>query len=117
MERVTIIVNESPGSVKAWNAIRLAAALRGEGLDVYVFLMHDGTYAAVKGQEPVEGLRELNLADKLGELLELGAQVACCSLCANARGLKQEHLIEGVFIASMVDLAKSIKQSRHVITF
>lgn len=117
MERVTLIVNEGPGSLKAWNAARLAAALVGEGMEVYVFLMHDGTYAALKGQEPVDGLREMNLAGKLQELRDLGVQVACCSLCANARGLKQEHLIEGVFIASLVDLAKSIKQSRHVITF
>lgn len=116
MERVTLIVNHGPGDVSSYNAMRLAAALTAEDFDVYVFLFQDGTYAAKKGQSPVAGLAELNLEQKLTELLELGVQVACCGTCADARGLTADDLIEGVHIGSLMDLSRSIKQSKHVIT-
>lgn len=117
MERVTLIIQEGPGNMKAWNGLRLAAGLIGEGMDVYMFLLQDGTYAALKGQKPVDGLKEFDLAGKITELIGFGVQVQCCSLCAEARGISADDLVEGVSMASMIDLARSIKESKHVISF
>lgn len=116
MERVTLIVNHGPGDVSSYNALRLAAALTAEDFDVYLFLFQDGVYAAKKGQAPVTGLSELNLETKLNELMDLGVEVACCETCTDARGLAASDLIDGVRIGSLMDLTRSIKQSKHVIT-
>lgn len=116
MDRVTIIVNEGPGSLKCFNAVRLAAALVGEKMSVYMFLLHDGTYAALKDQNPIPGLGEMNMEKRLKELLEFGVTIECCSVCADARGILPEKIIDGIPIGSMVDLAKSIAQSKHVIS-
>ncbi len=117
MDNVTIIINEGPGSLKAWNALRLAAALIGEKISVLLFLLDDGTYIAKGDQKPVTGLAELDLAKKLKELMEMGARVQACGVCTNARGLKGEELVPGVPVVSMVDLAKAVKESRQVLVF
>ena len=117
MEKVTIVINEGPGSLKSWNALRLAAALLGEKLKVYIFLLDDGTFIAKGGQKPVAGLSELNLAKKLEELIGMGAEVQACGVCATARGLEDKELVTGIPIVSMVDLARAIKNSTRVIVF
>ena len=117
MEKATLIVNEGPGSLKAWNALRLAAALVGEKFQVTIFLMDDGTYVAKVGQNPVPGLSELNLAKKLEELISMGVKVLACGVCINARGMEEKELLAGVPVVSMVDLAKSIKESSRVLVF
>src|SRR5690625_1829980 len=101
--------------MRSWNAMRLAAALMSEGMDVYVFLLDDGVYCALADQQPADGLRELNLAAKITELLEFGVTVQCCSLCAEARGVHEDRLVQGVDMAGMMDLARSIKESTHVL--
>lgn len=116
MERITLVVNEGPGSVRAWNAMRLAAGLMAEKFEIFMFLLHDGTYCAKRGQNPIPGLAELNMEKKIRELMDYGVKVMCCSVCADARGITSNDVIEGVPIASIVDLAKSIAVSKHVIT-
>lgn len=116
MERVTLIITEGPGSMRAWNALRLAAALVAQDMEVRIFLLDDGPYCAVRGQRPADGLREFNLAAKIEELLGFGIKVQCCSLCTEARGINESMLVDGVEIASTVDLARSIKESKHVIS-
>ena len=117
MDKITIVINEGPGSLKAWNALRLAGALVGEGVSVHLFLLDDGVYIAKVDQKPVSGLSELNLAGRLEELMGLGVTVQACGVCANARGLKAEEYIPGIPIVSIVDLARSIKESRQVLVF
>lgn len=115
-DRVTMIVRDAPSSMRAWNAFRLAAALMSEDLDVRVFLLDDGVYCALKGQQPPEALRELNAATKIEELIGFGVKVQCCSLCCETRGVSEDRVVDGVEIASTIDLARSIKESKHVLT-
>ena len=117
MEKVTLIINEGPTSLKAWNALRLAAGLLGEKMQVTIFLLDDGTYVAKSGQSPVPGLSELNLAKKLEELVSMGVKVLACGVCTSARGLEEKELVAGIPVVSMVDLAKSIKESSRVLVF
>jgi tRNA 2-thiouridine synthesizing protein D len=117
MEKVTMIITEGPGSLKAWNGLRAAAAFIGVDLGVMVFLMDDGVYNAKKGQEPVDGLRELDMAKKLKELQDIGVEVIVCGTCQKARGLQAEEFIDGVRLGSMMDMAKSVKESKTVLAF
>ncbi|MBI5184844.1 MAG: DsrE family protein [Nitrospinae bacterium] len=117
MEKITMVITEGPGSLKAWNGLRAAAAFRGVDLAVTVFLMDDGVYNAKKGQEPVDGLRELDMAKKLKELQGIGVDVIVCGTCQKARGLQAEEFVDGVKLGSMMDMAKSVKESKTAMTF
>lgn len=115
-DRVTMIVRDAPSSMRAWNALRLAAALMSEDMDVRVFLIDDGVYCAVKEQQTPDGLRELNAGAKIEELIGFGVKVQCCSLCCETRGVAEDRMVAGVDIASTIDLARSIKESKHVLS-
>ena len=117
MEKVTIILNEGPSSMRSWNGLRVAAGFVGVDMEVEVFLFDAGVYAAIKGQKPPEGLRELNLANKLADLMELGAKIKACGACVEAGGLKKEELVDGVTVCTLMDLCKSVKASKNVLVF
>lgn len=117
MEKVTIILNEGPSSMRSWNGLRVAAGFVGVDMEVDVFLFDAGVYTAIKGQKPPEGLRELNLANKLTELMELDIKVNACGTCVEAGGLKKEELVDGVTVCTMMDLCKSVKTSKNVLVF
>lgn len=117
MEKITLIITEGPGSLKAWNATRAAAAFKGVDMTVVIFLMDDGVYNAKEKQEPVDGLREMNTAKKLQELIGLGIEIIICGTCQKARGLQESEFIKGVKLGSMMDMAKSVKESKASLTF
>lgn len=95
MGSITIIINDAPyGNEKPWNALRLAKALVAIKQKVTIFLMGDAVILAKKGQQTPTGY--YNLAQMLGELIVLGAEVRACGNCINSRGLKEEDLVEGV---------------------
>lgn len=116
MEAITIIINDAPyGIEKPWNAIRLAKALVSIKQSVKIFLMGDAVVLAKKGQQTPTGY--YNLAQMLGELIVLGAEVRVCGTCINSRGLKEEELVDGVMVGKMLDLARWVSESVKVITF
>jgi len=51
------------------------------------------------------------------EILEIGARIRLCTQCAQTRGITESMIVEGVDWASMVDLAKSIKECQKVVCF
>lgn len=117
-ETVTIIVNGAPyGEEKVWNALRLALASISDAikLRVNVFLLGDAVYAAKRGQSPPYGY--YNLEKMLGDLVENGAKILACGTCIKARGIKQEDLVEGVLVGSMMNLARWVKESQKVLAF
>ncbi len=117
MEKVTIILNEGPGTMRSWNGLRVAVGCVGVDMEVEVFLFDAAVYAAKKGQKPPEGLSELNLANKLTELMELGVKVNACGTCVEAGGIKKDEIVDGVTVCTFVDLSKSIKVSKNVLVF
>jgi sulfur relay (sulfurtransferase) DsrF/TusC family protein len=56
MEKVTIILNEGPSSMRTWNGLRVAEGSAGADMDVEVFLLDASVYAAKKGQNPPKEL-------------------------------------------------------------
>jgi len=118
LEILTIIINAAPyGDEKVWNALRLAltsvsAAIE---LNVNIFLLGDAVQATRKGQNPPAGY--YNLEKMLKDLVEKGAKILACGTCIKARGLRQEDLVEGIGVGSMMDLAHWVKESQKVLSF
>ena len=117
MQTVVVLVNEPPSSMRAWNGLRLVAALIGADTRPELFLLNDGVFCAIRGQETPDELAGQNTSRKITELMELGAAVKLCTQCAKTRGLTPEGLIDGIEWVSMVDLAKAIRDSDKVVSF
>jgi sulfur relay (sulfurtransferase) complex TusBCD TusD component (DsrE family) len=117
MERAVVIINEPPSSMRAWNGFRLSGALIAADMKVEVFLLNDGVFCAHKGQAPPDEISGQNTGVKITELLGLGARIRLCTQCAQTRGTSEEMVVEGVEWVSMVDLAKSIRESNKVVSF
>ncbi len=117
MDKAVIIINEPPSSMRAWNGFRLAAALVGAEMKPEVFLINDGVFCAIKGQNTPPELAGQNTSHKIEELMGIGATIRVCTQCAQTRGLTEEDIAEGVDWVSMVDLAKSIRDCAKVISF
>jgi uncharacterized protein involved in oxidation of intracellular sulfur len=115
---LTIIFNDSPyGIEKPWNALRLASTSVSDeiGMDVNIFLMGDSVVSAKKGQKTPEGY--YNMEKMLKSLIGRGIEVRVCGACINARGLKEDELVDGVLRGSMKILANWIKKSDKVVSF
>jgi sulfur relay (sulfurtransferase) complex TusBCD TusD component (DsrE family) len=117
MERAVIIINEAPSSMRAWNGFRLSGALIGADMSVEIFLLNDGVFCAHKGQMPPEEISGQNTGGKIKELLGIGVRIRLCTQCAQTRGITEDMVVEGIEWASMVDLAKSIRECQKVISF
>lgn len=117
MERAVVIINEAPSNMRAWNGFRLSAALIGADIGVEVFLINDGVFCALKGQTPPEEISGQNTGAKIRELIQIGAKIKLCTQCAQTRGISENMVVENVEWASMVELAKAIKESDKVISF
>ncbi len=117
MEKITIVINESPGTMRAWNGLRLAGGMLGADVQVTVFLLDNGVYIAKKNQELPDSLSEFNLAGRAAELINMGVTFYVCGTCAKSKGLTGDEVIDGVEFSNMVNLCKSIKASKHVLTF
>jgi tRNA 2-thiouridine synthesizing protein D len=53
----------------------------------------------------------------LDDLVKGGVEVKACGVCAQARGLAQEELIDGIKLATIHDLVEWTTASDKVITF
>lgn len=116
MSKTLFILNEAPyGSERAYNALRLAAALAGkEGQSVRLFLLADGVTCAKTGQKVPEGYYNVQLM--LGKVLRMG-EVALCGTCMDARGLRDDELIEGAQRGTLAQLADWTVEADKVLVF
>ena len=113
---MTLIINDAPyGIEKPWNALRLARALVATKQKINIFLLGDAVAIAKKGQQTPPGY--YNLAQMLGELVGLEANVRACGTCLNARGIKEDELVEGVAVGKMLDLAHWTVEGTKILTF
>lgn len=116
--KILILINDAPyGTEKAYNAMRLANQLGKdhEAVEVRIFLMADATNCAIANQNTPNGYYNIERMIKLA--LTKGAKVKICGSCADARGLKNATLIEGVEISTMAELTNWVVDSDKVLTF
>lgn len=110
------IVNDAPyGNERAYNALRLAGALASrEGQAVRLFLMADAVTCAKSGQKVPEGYYNVQLM--LGKVIRK-VEVSLCGTCMDARGLRDEELIEGARRGGLAQLADWTAEADKVLVF
>lgn len=110
------IINDSPyGSARAYHALRLAVNLaKRPDCHVRVFLVGDGTMCALAGQQPAEGM--YNMEHMISAIVHHG-EVATSGMGAETRGLKPKAMIDGVKAAPMDTLAEWTVTAEHVLVF
>ena len=116
MASTPFILNEAPyGSERAYNALRLAAAVAGkDGQQVRLFLLADAVACAKSGQKVPEGYYNVQLM--LGKVLRMG-EVALCGTCMDARGLREDEIIEGARRSTLAQLADWTVEADKVLVF
>ncbi|MFQ5795213.1 MAG: DsrE/DsrF/TusD sulfur relay family protein [Candidatus Bipolaricaulia bacterium] len=116
--KVLLIINDAPyGSEKAYNALRLVRTLQKEHADVEVrlFLLADAVACALPNQSTPQGF--YNLEWMLKTVINQGGRIKACVTCADARGITELGLIDGVEISMLSQLAQWVVESDKVITF
>jgi len=116
MATTLFILNQAPyGDERAYNALRLAAAIAGkEGQQVQLFLMADAVACAKHGQKVPEGYYNVQLM--LGKVLRKG-EVGLCGTCIDARGLRDEEMIDGARRGTLAQLADWTAEADKVLVF
>ena len=116
MTSTLFILNDAPyGNERAYNALRLAAALAArDGQQVRLFLMADAVACAKSGQKLPEGYSNLQLM--LGKVIRKG-EVGLCGTCMDARGLRDDEVIEGARRSTLAQLAEWTAESDKVLVF
>ncbi len=114
--KMLLILNDPPyGTERSYNGLRLAnSLLRHEGVEVTVFMMADAVLCAKAGQKTPDGY--YNLERMLKPLVRQG-QVLLCSTCMDARGLRDEELLEGCRRSSLAELTALTVAAEKVLVF
>ncbi|MCC7182264.1 MAG: DsrE family protein [Rhodocyclaceae bacterium] len=110
------ILNDAPyGNERGYNALRLASALAAkEGQPIRMFLMADAVGCAKSGQKVPEGY--YNVQIMLSKVVRKG-EVALCGTCMDARGLRDDELIEGAKRSTLAQLADWTAEADKVLVF
>ena len=116
MTSTLFILDAAPyGNQRAYNGLRLAGALAAkEDQSVRLFLMADAVGCAKSGQKVPEGY--YNVQIMLGKVLRKG-QVGLCGTCMDARGLRDEEVIEGARRGTLAQLADWTVEADKVLVF
>jgi len=116
MPSTLFILNDAPyGSERAYNALRLAAAIAGkDDQQVRMFLMGDSVGCAKSGQKVPEGY--YNVQVMLGKIVRKG-EVLLCGTCMDARGMQAEEVMEGALRGTMAQLTDWTIGSDKVLVF
>jgi len=114
---VTLFVLNGPpyGSERAYNALRPASTLAArEGQCGRLFLLGDAVACAKGGQKVPEGY--YNVQIMLGKVLRKGA-VGVCGTCMDARGLRDDELIESARRSTLAQLTDWTMEADKTLVF
>jgi uncharacterized protein involved in oxidation of intracellular sulfur len=102
--KTLVILNDGPyGTERAYNGLRLAAALSKQSdNEARVFLLGDAVACAKVGQNVPEGFYNIQLM--LGRVLRNNGQVGVCGTCMDARGITNMELSAGTERAQWTSL-------------
>jgi len=85
-----------------------------KGHEVMIYLNEDGTIAL---NSNIKSPGERNIANRLEELVETGAQITGCGLCGKFRGVDNKSLVEGTKFSGMAVLSSMIENCDKIIIF
>ena len=113
--KILLILNDPPyGTERSFNGLRLAKALNNADAEITVFLLADAVVCASKGQKVPSGYYNMELM--LKSVMRTG-KVLMCGTCMDARGLMDEHAIEGAQRSTMAELAAETLAADKVLVF
>jgi uncharacterized protein involved in oxidation of intracellular sulfur len=117
MEEYLIIINDPPyGTERAFNALRLANAIRKrESVTIKVFLMADAVSCAKSAQKTPDGY--YNLERMLRSLVSKEVPIGACGTCMDARGLAESDLMQGVHKSTLEELTTWTIEADKVLIF
>jgi uncharacterized protein involved in oxidation of intracellular sulfur len=116
MTSTLFVLNDAPyGNERAYNGLRLAGALAAkDDQSVRLFLMADAVGCAKSGQKVPEGY--YNVQIMLGKVARKG-EVGLCGTCMDARGLRDEEMIDGTRRGTLAQLADWTAEADKVLVF
>jgi uncharacterized protein involved in oxidation of intracellular sulfur len=116
MTSTLFVLNDAPyGNERAYNGLRLAGALAAkDDQSVRLFLMADAVGCAKSGQKVPEGYYNVQLM--LGKVARKG-EVGLCGTCMDARGLRDEEMIDGARRGTLAQLADWTAEADKVLVF
>ena len=116
MTSTLFVLNDAPyGNAHAYNGLRLAGALAAkEDQTVRLFLMADAVGCAKSGQKVPEGY--YNVQVMLGKVARKG-EIGLCGTCMDARGLRDEEMIDGARRGTLAQLADWTAEADKVLVF
>jgi len=122
MASITVVVADAPyGKERFYSALRFLLVALHEGHKANLFLMEDAVFAAKKGQAPPEmpvgNAGMPNCEEHLKAAIIEGLQVAACRACCSERGLREDEVIDGVQVGSMLDLVNWVVESDKALFF
>ncbi len=115
--KTIMIWNDQPcGSERAKNGFRLANNLLRmvQDIELTVFLMGDSTSCAKTDEQKPGGYYDLE--GMIKPLLRKG-KVLLCGTCMDARGLKEEQIVEGCERSTLDELTDLTAEAEKVIVF
>jgi tRNA 2-thiouridine synthesizing protein D len=117
MGRMLILLCESPFQYESVeNAVNIAETALSKGHKVDISLMMDGVYNPLTSQSGVPFNME-SISDRFKRLIELGADVTACRVCAELRGVTEEMIPEGMEIGGIFDFSESVMEADIILSF
>jgi len=116
--KMLIVLNDPPyGTERSYNGLRLAGDLlkTDETLQLSVFLMGDAVACAKRGQTTPNGYYNLERMLKL--VLGKRGRVLLCGTCMDARGLRDEEILEGGCRSSLDELTSLTLAAEKILVF
>ena len=114
--KILIVINDPPyGSERSYNALRLANQLvTRDAMELSVFLMADAVLCAKAGQQTPQGYYNI---ERMLKPIVRKSDVILCSTCMDARGIKDDEIVDGARRGTMVELTDLTLQAEKVIVF
>ena len=111
------ILNDGPyGSERSYNALRLAGALvKRDDVEVTVFLIGNAVTCGQTGQVTPDGY--YNIERMVKAVLTRGGRVGLCGSCSDARGIKEDLIVQGAHRSSMEELTNWTMEADTVLVF
>jgi len=94
-------------------AYHLAGAALDAAHRVRIFLYEDSVVAA---SAHIQSGGERNVALRLQELAQRGAEITACATCCRFRGIRREDLVAGTRFGGMIALARMADECDRVVT-
>ena len=113
--KLKFMVRTGPYSYQNVDTVyHLARRALKKGDDVFIFLYEEGTLNA---DADIKSLEERNVADRIRELLNLGARIGICGTCAKFRGQTKNDVVEGAKYGGLALLVREMPQCDRFLSF